>query len=70
MKRKLFRVTALEEGNFYLIRFPDHPDLFTQATHIREVEKMSKDLIYLMLGIPVEEIELKVEYISAAAITL
>ena len=70
MKRKLFRATALEEGNFYLIRFPDHPDLFTQATHIREVEKMSKDLIYLMLGIPVEEIELKVEYISAAAITL
>ena len=70
MKRKLFRATALEEGNFYLIRFPDHPDLFTQATHIREVEKMSKDLIYLMLDIPVEEIELKVEYISAAAITL
>lgn len=70
MTRKLFRVTALEAGNFYLIRFPDYPDLFTQATHIGEIEKMSTDLINLMLEIPLEEIALKVEHISAAAITL
>lgn len=70
MKRELFRVTAIQEGKFYLIRFPDHPTLFTQATHIREIEVMAKDLINLMLDVPLEEIDLEIEFMSPIAITL
>ncbi len=64
MKREIFRVTAIQEGKFYLVRFPDHPDLFTQATHIREIEVMAKDLINLTLGLALEEIDLEIEFIS------
>jgi predicted RNase H-like HicB family nuclease len=70
MKKELFRVTAVQESNFYLIRFPDHPNLFTQATHIREIEVMARDLINLMLGVPFEEIEIETELIAPVAATL
>lgn len=70
MNKEKFRVSAIPEGKFYLIRFPDHPTLFTQATHIREIEVMAKDLINLMLEIPLEEIELEIEYKTPVAITL
>jgi predicted RNase H-like HicB family nuclease len=70
MNKKIFHVTARQEGNYYLIRFPEHPQLFTQATHIREVEMMSRDVINLALEIPLEEIELNIEYLSNVAVTL
>lgn len=70
MKSEIFRVTAIQEGKFYLIGFPDYPALFTQATHIREIEVMAKDLINLMLEVPLEEIDLEIQFISPIAITL
>ncbi len=70
MKREIFRVKAIKEGKFYSIRFPDYPTLFTQATHVREIELMARDVINLMLEVPLEEINLEVEFISPVAITL
>jgi predicted RNase H-like HicB family nuclease len=70
MNKEKFRVTAIQEENFYLIRFPDHPTLFTQATHIREIEFMARDLINLMLDIPLEEIDIEIELIAPVALTL
>jgi predicted RNase H-like HicB family nuclease len=70
MIKKRVRARAVQEGNFYVVHFPDHPTLMTQATHIREIEVMAMDLINLRLEIPLDEIELEVEYISPVAITL
>ena len=70
MKKELFRVTAVQEENFYVIRFPDHPNLFTQATHTREIEVMARDLINLMLGVPFDKIEIDTELIAPVAATL
>ena len=70
MKSETILITVTEDGNFYLINFPDYPNLFTQATHIREIERMAKDLVNLMLDIPLEAIEIRSEYLERFALTL
>jgi predicted RNase H-like HicB family nuclease len=70
MNKKNFRVKVIKEGKFYLIRFPDHPSLYSQATHLREIELMARDVINLMLEIPLEDINLEIEFVSPAAITM
>jgi hypothetical protein len=70
MKSEIIHITVTRDGDFYLINFPDHPKLFTQATHIREIEPMAKDLVNLKLDIPLEAIEIRSEYLEQFALTL
>ena len=69
MKSEIIDITVTEDGNFYLINFPDYPNLFTQATHIREIEHMAKDLVHLMRAIPLEAIEIRSEFLERFALT-
>jgi predicted RNase H-like HicB family nuclease len=59
-----YSINIKNEGKFFIINFPEHPQLFTQATHPREIEAMAKDLIYLRLGTPIELIELEVTFLQ------
>ena len=70
MKSKIIQITVTRDGNFYLINFPDYPNLFTQATHIREIEYMAKDLVNIRLNIPLEAIEIRSEFFERSSLTL
>jgi predicted RNase H-like HicB family nuclease len=69
MNKQRFKIDVTEEGHFYLINFPDFPNLFTQATHLREIEIMAKDLVFLMMDIPLEAIVLDINFSIPVAIT-
>ena len=64
MTNKTYAINVQPEGRFLLISFPDHPELYTQAEHPREIDLMAKDIIYLRHGIPVEQIELEVFFVE------
>ena len=70
MKSEIIDITVTHDGIFYLINFPDYPNLFTQATHIREIDRMAKDLLNLALDIPLEAIEIRSEFLERFALTL
>lgn len=57
---QIVRITVAPEDSFYLIHFPDYPELFTQATHPREIEKMARDLYGLVYEVPIEDIEIQI----------
>lgn len=70
MSKQTFLATVAQQDNFYIINFPDYPQLFTQATHSREVDGMAKDLLHNALDIPLEDIEIDTKVISIEALTV
>lgn len=60
MDKYFYHAIANIEGKFWIIKFPDHPDLTTQAKGFKELELMAKDLINLAHGIAIEDIELAI----------
>ena len=60
MENIFYHAIAHVEGKFWVIKFPDHPELITQAKGFKELELMAKDLINLAHEIPIDHIELAV----------
>ena len=60
MDKYCYHAIAYTEGKFWVIKFPDYPDLTTQAKGFKELELMAKDLINLAHEIPIDRIEFAV----------
>ena len=60
MDKYFYHAIAYRDGKYWVINFPDHDELFTQAKGFKELELMSKDLINLVHEIPEENIELAI----------
>jgi predicted RNase H-like HicB family nuclease len=60
MAKEFFHAIAYRDGKYWVISFPDHQDLYTQAYTFKEVELMAKDVIHCAREIPISDIELAV----------
>jgi hypothetical protein len=69
MSKNLIKVSVSKSGTFFFITFPDHPNLFSQATHLREIETMAVDLIHCALDIPLSAIEVDISYPTDLVLT-
>ena len=56
--RNRYTVTAEPDGQFWLIRIQERPDLLTQARHAGEIELMARDLIAVSDAVPHDSFDL------------
>jgi predicted RNase H-like HicB family nuclease len=59
MIKTRFKANVKQDGVFWFIQISDHENLFTQAQNIDEIEPMAREVISLMLDIPVDSFELE-----------
>lgn len=57
---KTYRVTVEHDDRFWFVQVPEL-DWATQARHLREVERMARDLIATMLDVPADSFDLDVQ---------
>jgi hypothetical protein len=63
-----FHVIATRSQGWWALTFPGRQGWFSQGRDEAEVEFMAKDLIHNELGIPLEEIQLDIEYREKTAV--
>ena len=57
---KTYSATATREGRWWIVDVPDIG--VTQGRSTREAERMAADLVAIMLGIPVEQVSVNVNF--------
>ena len=67
MKQR-FKVVARRSEGWWALTFPGYQGAFSQGRDEAEVQFMAKDLIHVMLEIPLDDIELDITYLPEEAI--
>jgi hypothetical protein len=66
--KALFKVVATPSEGWWALTFPGRQGWFSQGRDEAEVEFMAKDLVNFELGIPLDNIELEIEYRGKSAL--
>jgi predicted RNase H-like HicB family nuclease len=61
MTRRAYRVTAERDGRWWLVRVPEVPAAFTQARRLDQAEAMAREVVSLLLDVPEDSFDLRVE---------
>ena len=61
-------VTAERDGRWWLVRVPEVPAAFTQARRPDQVEAMAREVIALLLDVPEDAFDLRLEPVVPAEI--
>lgn len=61
-----YHAQVSQDDKFWLIYVPE-VDRWTQARHLREVDTMARDLVQVMTGVPLESIEMAIEWTDSLA---
>ncbi|MHB8620126.1 MAG: hypothetical protein ACYDAG_11255 [Chloroflexota bacterium] len=52
MNKRIYTVNCQRSGGWWAITIPEVPGAFTQARRLDQVERMARDVMALMLGVP------------------
>lgn len=66
--KETFKVIATRSEGWWAMIFPGRQGWFSQGVDEAEVDFMARDLIHFELGIPLEEIQLDIEYREESAV--
>lgn len=69
MIKTIYRANVTKDGAFWFIQLPSLENVFTQASNVDEIESMTRDVISLMLDIPVDAFDLEFNFESDKDIT-
>ena len=64
MIKTTYKANVTKDGAFWFIQLPSLENVFTQARSLNEIESMTRDVISLLLDIPVESFDLKFNFES------
>ena len=67
MKQR-FKVEARRSEGWWALSLPGYQGAFSQGRDEAEIQFMAKDLIHVMLEIPLDDIELDITYLPEEAI--
>lgn len=68
MTRRTYRVTAERDGRWWLVRVPEVPAAFTQARRLDQAEAMAREVIALLLDVPDDSFDLRLDPVVPAEI--